>query len=88
MLLSMQQKLDNLCEQVNYFKDQPGTWEDMSFSNNVDFLFNEPIASEKVKTVACGHRLSDQHQANDQMVRMSLDHVAFIQFTFAVIAEI
>ncbi|XP_058227762.1 uncharacterized protein LOC131336106 isoform X2 [Rhododendron vialii] len=67
VLLSMQQKLDNLCEQVNYFKDQPGTWEDMSFSNNVDFLFNEPIASEKVKTVACGHRLSDQHQANDQM---------------------
>ncbi|KAI8573146.1 hypothetical protein RHMOL_Rhmol01G0256200 [Rhododendron molle] len=67
VLLSMQQKLDNLCEQVNYFKDQPGTWEDMSFSNNVDFLFNEPIASEKVKTVAYGHRLSDQHQANDQM---------------------
>ncbi|KAF7152402.1 hypothetical protein RHSIM_Rhsim01G0190000 [Rhododendron simsii] len=67
VLLSMQQKLDNLCEQVNYFKDQPGTWEDMSFSNNVDFLFNEPIASEKVKTVACGHQLSDQHQANDQM---------------------
>lgn len=84
----MQQKLDNLCEQVSCFTDQPGTWEDISFSNNVDFLFNYPIASEKAKSVACGHRLSDQYQANGQMVRMSLDHVPVIEFTFAMIAEI
>ncbi|CAL5433883.1 unnamed protein product [Camellia sinensis] len=62
VLLSMQQKLDNLCEQVNYIKDQPGTWADISFPKNVEFLFNEPFGSEKAKSVGCGCQLCDQHQ--------------------------
>ena len=65
----MQQQLDNLCEQVNYFKDQPGTWDDTMFAKNNDYLFNEQFASEKAISVARGCRLSDQHQPNDPTVR-------------------
>ncbi|PSR95395.1 Spindle pole body component like [Actinidia chinensis var. chinensis] len=61
----MQQQLDNLCEQVNFFKDQPGTWDDTTFAKNNDFLFNEQFASEKAISVAHGCWLSDQHQPND-----------------------
>ena len=69
VLLGMQQKLDNLCEQVNYFKDQPGTWDDVAFAKNNEFHFNEQFASEKAIEVARGCRLSDQHQLSDPTVR-------------------
>ncbi|GFZ12998.1 hypothetical protein Acr_23g0013830 [Actinidia rufa] len=64
VLLGMQQQLDNLCEQVNFFKYQPGTWDDTTFAKNNAFLFNEQFASEKAISVARCCWLSDQHQPN------------------------
>ncbi|GFY98920.1 hypothetical protein Acr_13g0003210 [Actinidia rufa] len=65
VLLGMQQKLDNLCEQVNYFKDQPGIWDDVALAKNNEFHFNEQFASDKAIADARGYRLSDQHQLSD-----------------------
>ncbi|XP_052184373.1 uncharacterized protein LOC127796328 [Diospyros lotus] len=57
VLSSMQEKLDKLCEQVNYFKDQQGTWDDNMFG------------FEKVKSVPCGCQPCKHHQhlLNDPM---------------------
>ena len=67
VLLSMQQKLDSLCEQVNSIKDQP----DMLLIKNVLLPSSEVFASDKLKLVGCGCRLCDQHLglSNDLMVR-------------------
>ncbi|KAK2970987.1 hypothetical protein RJ640_029541 [Escallonia rubra] len=48
VLSSMQEKLENLCEQVNYFRDQSETVVGMSFTKNDD--------------IGCGCRLCDHHQ--------------------------
>ncbi|KAA8549553.1 hypothetical protein F0562_001429 [Nyssa sinensis] len=61
VLLSMQQKLDNLCEQMNYIKDQPA-YREASFTNNVEFQFNELSASDKMEFIGCGCKLCDQHR--------------------------
>ncbi|KAL6341471.1 hypothetical protein AAG906_032590 [Vitis piasezkii] len=65
VLLSMQQKLDSLCEQVNSIKDQP----DMLLIKNVLLPSSEVFASDKLKLVGCGCRLCDQHLglSNDLM---------------------
>ena len=65
MLLSMQLKLDSLCEQVNNIKDQP----DMLLIKNVLLPSSEVFASDKLKLVGCGCRLHDQHLglSNDLM---------------------
>ncbi|KAK9273742.1 hypothetical protein L1049_018552 [Liquidambar formosana] len=49
VLSSMQQKLDNLCEQVNNIKDQPETGANMSFMKNMEFG-------------SCGCWLCDHHR--------------------------
>ncbi|KAL0550783.1 hypothetical protein IC582_009845 [Cucumis melo] len=55
VLLSMQQKLDDLCNQVNPVKDQSGTESDMALRKNADF------GNDKIKFVDCGCWLCDEH---------------------------
>lgn len=63
VLLSMQQKLDNLCEQVTNVKAQSETVVNLSFSRSVDFLSSETPQSKKSKSLECGCCLCDQHPA-------------------------
>ncbi|KAK6925674.1 hypothetical protein RJ641_007393 [Dillenia turbinata] len=68
VLASMQQKLDNLCEQLNNMKDQGDNGVIMSSTKNLEFPFTEPFAATDAKFIACGCWLCDQHQAqaNDE----------------------
>ena len=60
MLLSMQKKLDSLCDQLNNIKEQP---QQQPSSEN--------FASDKFKIMSCGCWQCDQHQgfSNNLMVR-------------------
>ncbi|XP_059665202.1 uncharacterized protein LOC132311340 [Cornus florida] len=70
VLLSMQQKLDNLCEQMNYIKDQPEC-EDLSLTKNMEFpsTFSRLSTSNKTNFAGCDCRLFHQHRppTNDLM---------------------
>ncbi|PON89233.1 inactive rhomboid protein [Trema orientale] len=59
VLSSMQQKLDNLCEQLNNVKDHPET-ENISLSS-IKLPDNEVFGPDKTKFVDCGCWLCDQH---------------------------
>lgn len=58
VLSSMQQKLDDLCQQLNHAKDQSG---DGSKVSDLQSAINEKFGSENVKFVECGCWLCDQH---------------------------
>ncbi|KAK6937095.1 hypothetical protein RJ641_034125 [Dillenia turbinata] len=62
-LASMQQKLDNLCEQLNNMKDQGDNGVIMSSIKNLEFPLSEPFATSSTKFIACGCWLCDQHKA-------------------------
>lgn len=61
VLLSMQQKLDDLCNQVNPVKDQSGTENDMALRKNADLADSGGFGQEKIKFVDCGCWLCDEH---------------------------
>ncbi|KAF8395875.1 hypothetical protein HHK36_019830 [Tetracentron sinense] len=61
VLLSMEQKLDDLCEQVNSMKDRSEIWPDMSFITAEEFPFGEAIKPKETKFCGCGCRLCAQH---------------------------
>ncbi|XP_022148707.1 uncharacterized protein LOC111017303 isoform X2 [Momordica charantia] len=61
VLLSMQQKLDDLCDQVNPVKDKSGTEEDMALKKNADLADSGAFGHEKIKFVDCGCWLCDEH---------------------------
>ncbi|GAV63506.1 hypothetical protein CFOL_v3_07024 [Cephalotus follicularis] len=60
VLTSMQQKLDNLCEQLTTVKDQAES-RNMSFNKNVESPWNETLKSDKIQFVDCGCWLCDDH---------------------------
>lgn len=62
ILSSMQQKLDNLCEQVHNVKEQPVNGDKDSPSKNAGFTFDAGFQSGGIKFVDCGCWLCDQHQ--------------------------
>lgn len=70
VLLSMQEKLDNLCEQVSFFKDQPETMAAISVKKTDEQLPFDESSSHKIKS-SCGCQLCDQHgpPANELGVR-------------------
>ncbi|KAF8398443.1 hypothetical protein HHK36_017370 [Tetracentron sinense] len=59
VLLDMQQKLDDLCQQVNTIKDCTQAGADISITKSKDFLFRD---SGQTKLYACGCQFCDQHQ--------------------------
>lgn len=61
VLLSMQQKLDDLCDQVNPVKHQSGTNNDVALSKNVDLADSGVFGHDKINFVDCGCWLCDQH---------------------------
>ncbi|RZC77386.1 hypothetical protein C5167_001522 [Papaver somniferum] len=62
VLLSMQEKLDNLCEQVTTTKDQGDIEEDVSFTKIEEIPFNKVIKLEQSIIPACGCRPCGHHQ--------------------------
>ncbi|KGN54157.1 uncharacterized protein LOC101212475 isoform X2 [Cucumis sativus] len=61
VLLSMQQKLDDLCNQVNPVKDQSGTENDMALKKNADLEDSGAFGNDKIKFDDCGCWLCDEH---------------------------
>ena len=61
MLLSMQQKLDDLCDQVIPIKDHCRTENDMGSRKNVDLADSGAFGDDKIKFVDCGCWICDQH---------------------------
>ncbi|KAH8522886.1 hypothetical protein H0E87_003509 [Populus deltoides] len=63
VLSSMQQKLDNLCDQLSNINSQAGTKANASFNNkNVEPPSNDVFGCDKIKFVDCGCWHCDQHQ--------------------------
>ncbi|CAK9172546.1 unnamed protein product, partial [Ilex paraguariensis] len=61
VLLSMQQKLDKLCEQMNYFKDQPECVTGLSLTKKLELPFREASSDENL-SFGCGCQLCEQHK--------------------------
>lgn len=75
VLSSMQQKLDNLCEQVNSSKENsPAAIKDSELK-----LDDEAFGTEKIKFVDCGCWHCERHSPffNESMVRTLLVLVAY-----------
>ncbi|XAR62379.1 hypothetical protein NMG60_11017111 [Bertholletia excelsa] len=93
VLLSMQQKLDNLCEQLNYIKDQPGTLGVIASEGNTKFMSDESFASEHVVSIGCGCQFCDQHKSplnntkENSMVRVSGDEMFKYKLSLSHMAE-
>ncbi|KAL5725933.1 hypothetical protein ACHQM5_009016 [Ranunculus cassubicifolius] len=63
VLLSMQQKLDNLCDQMNNMKERPEiTDNDNSCDTNGEFQFSNCFQSNKSKHLSCDCCSCDHHQ--------------------------
>ncbi|XP_030443738.2 uncharacterized protein LOC115666089 [Syzygium oleosum] len=61
ILSSMQQKLDNLCQQVHNVKDREGNGAEASVAKNFGFPFDATFESNGIEFVDCGCWLCDQH---------------------------
>lgn len=61
ILSSMQQKLDNLCQQVHNAKDREGNGTEASVAKNLGFPFDAMFESNGIEFVDCGCWLCDQH---------------------------
>ncbi|KAJ6325955.1 hypothetical protein OIU78_013114 [Salix suchowensis] len=63
VLSSMQQKLDDLCDQLSSIKNQAGTKANASFNNskNIEPPCNDVFGCDKIKFVDCGCWHCDQH---------------------------
>ncbi|XP_030521272.2 LOW QUALITY PROTEIN: uncharacterized protein LOC115734557 [Rhodamnia argentea] len=61
ILSSMQQKLDNLCQQVHNVKDREGTGAEAPVAKNFGFPFDATFESNGIEFVDCGCWLCDQH---------------------------
>lgn len=82
VLFTMQQKLDNLCEQLYYVKQQQGNMANISFNEKTESLNgksespppSESFGSDKINFVDCGCWLCDQHHnlLNGLAVRFQL----------------
>ncbi|KAL9248397.1 hypothetical protein vseg_021722 [Gypsophila vaccaria] len=63
ILMSMQQKLDNLCEQVNCIRDQPQPVADPSAHKTVDCSSSEASFPSNSDSISTDCWLCDQHRA-------------------------
>lgn len=64
VLSRMQQKLDDLCDQLSSINNQAGTKGNASFNNNknLELPCNDVFGCDKIKFVDCGCWHCDQHQ--------------------------
>ncbi|XP_065860593.1 uncharacterized protein [Euphorbia lathyris] len=62
VLSSMQQKLDDLCEQLSSTKNQTGSQPNTSLYNNVESPANDNFGCDKIKFIDCGCWHCDHHQ--------------------------
>ncbi|KAJ0260857.1 hypothetical protein HA466_0040950 [Hirschfeldia incana] len=65
VLSSMQQKLDDLCQQLNHAKDQSGNGSKVSAHDAI----KEKFGSENAKFVECGCLLCDQHHHSSHAIQ-------------------
>ncbi|KAK3205139.1 hypothetical protein Dsin_019185 [Dipteronia sinensis] len=72
VLLSMQQKLDNLCDQLYFVKDQPGIKAKVSSNGKAESLIDESFGQDKINFVDCGCWLCDQHHDLNELVGHSV----------------
>ncbi|KFK25530.1 hypothetical protein AALP_AA8G127100 [Arabis alpina] len=62
LLSSMQQKFEDLCQELNLVKDQSGNGtKNFSDHDDLESTLQEKFGSEKIKFVDCGCWLCDQH---------------------------
>ncbi|XP_010527661.1 PREDICTED: uncharacterized protein LOC104804971 isoform X2 [Tarenaya hassleriana] len=61
LLSDMQQKLDDLCEQLNLIKHHSGTGPKASDDDNLQRTLKETFGSQNIKFIDCGCWLCDQH---------------------------
>ncbi|KAL1807867.1 hypothetical protein ACET3Z_024857 [Daucus carota] len=68
VLSAMQEELDNLCDQVAYFKDQPDTLWGISSAMNADEPYDDALCGN-IRTAGCGCRSCIFHHlsSNDLM---------------------
>lgn len=73
VLSSMQQKLDNLCEQLNSSKENTVTAVNKLSTKDEELLLDETFGSEKIKFVDCGCWHCEEHSSfcDELMVRNS-----------------
>ncbi|RID68377.1 hypothetical protein BRARA_C00536 [Brassica rapa] len=70
LLSCMQQKLDNLCQQLSLTKDQSGDGSKVvDLDGDLQQTFKEKFGSEKVKFVECGCWLCDQHHHSSPAIQ-------------------
>ncbi|XP_043692480.1 uncharacterized protein LOC122642930 [Telopea speciosissima] len=62
VLSSMQQKLDDLCNQVNIMKEQPENEVDLSFTNDKKILSNNDIKLDETTISPCGCQVCYEHR--------------------------
>ncbi|XP_042479832.1 uncharacterized protein LOC122060797 [Macadamia integrifolia] len=62
VLSSMQQKLDDLCNQMNTMKDRPEHEVNLSFTNNKKILYNNDIQLDDTTISPCGCQLCYEHR--------------------------
>ncbi|OVA04808.1 hypothetical protein BVC80_8655g5 [Macleaya cordata] len=83
VLLSMQQKLDDLCEQVNTMKDRPETGEEVLFTKNEEFPFNKNTRWDESKFSSCGCCPCDHHRVlSNGLMKDSVEKAAGVDEIF------
>lgn len=71
LLSCMQQKLDNLCQQLSLTKDQSGDGSKVvDLDGDLQQTFKEKFGSENVKFVECGCWLCDQHHHSSPAIQV------------------
>jgi len=72
LLSSMQQKLDDLCHELNLAKDQSGAVSKVSDHDYPQSALKEKFGSERINFVDCGCWLCDQHHHSSPAVQVCL----------------
>lgn len=81
MLSSMQQKLDNLCEQVNSSKEDTIAVTNKLSTKDEELQLGETFGTERIKFVDCGCWHCEQHH-NELMVRTHTQCIVVISLSF------
>ncbi|KAF8118158.1 hypothetical protein N665_0006s0151 [Sinapis alba] len=77
VLSSMQQKLDDLCQQLNNAKDRSGKVSDHD-ADDLQSAIKEKFGSENVRFVECGCWLCDQHHHHSSHATQDKAHAGMV----------
>lgn len=66
----MQQKLDDLCQELHLVKDQSGTLSKVLDHDDLRSTPKEKFGSEKITFVDCGCWLCDQHHHSSPAIQV------------------